>query len=239
MATTYHLPPHVFCCLVGRSCIFLDLKCDKYFSVPRGAMVDLGPWIESWGHPPSGKPPADAQLSKSASELAQELLVAGALSESATDVREVARVIPAPDCDLTSMASPDSGQDWIPFGFAPVAVALLHAEWKLRTMPIARIVEAVRKRKFSRSRIDPVDCKMAARLAMVFLRYRPFFPRNFRCLFDSLALIDFLSRFHLYPDWVFGVQDDPFSAHCWVQTGARVLNDYWDRVSGYTPIMIV
>jgi hypothetical protein len=73
----------------------------------------------------------------------------------------------------------------------------------------------------------------------VFDSLRLFYPRPYLCLFDSLALIHFLARFGLYPDWVFGVQADPFEAHCWVQAGSVVLNDTVERVSAFTPIMYV
>jgi hypothetical protein len=74
---------------------------------------------------------------------------------------------------------------------------------------------------------------------LVFERLRLFYPRSYLCLFDSLALIHFLARFDVYPDWVFGVNADPFEAHCWVQAGNVVLNDTVARVSGFTPIMVV
>jgi Transglutaminase-like superfamily len=38
---------------------------------------------------------------------------------------------------------------------------------------------------------------------------------------------------------VFGVNADPFEAHCWVQAGSVVLNDTLGRVSSFTPIMSV
>ena len=63
--------------------------------------------------------------------------------------------------------------------------------------------------------------------------------RSYLCLFDSLALIHFLARFRVFPDWVFGVTADPFEAHCWVQTGGVVLNDTVERVSAFTPIMSI
>ena len=76
-------------------------------------------------------------------------------------------------------------------------------------------------------------------LVSVFDRLRWFYPRSYLCLFDALALIHFLARFHVYPDWVFGVNADPFEAHCWVQAGGIVLNDTVERVSAFTTLMSV
>ena len=58
-------------------------------------------------------------------------------------------------------------------------------------------------------------------------------------LYDSLALLEYLARYGIYADWVFGVQTRPFAAHCWVQHGDIVFNDTVEHVSGYTPIMVV
>ena len=59
------------------------------------------------------------------------------------------------------------------------------------------------------------------------------------CLLDSIALVRFLARRGLYAQLVFGVTDDPFSAHCWVQAGDLVLNDTVGDVSAHTPIRVI
>jgi hypothetical protein len=109
---------------------------------------------------------------------------------------------------------------------------------QLRDQPFPSIVELVRARK--RRNADPArpfDFERAHSLSAVFASLRLFFPRPYQCLFDSLALINLLARFRLYPDWVFGVIAEPFEAHCWVQAGGVVLNDTIKRVSAFTPIM--
>jgi hypothetical protein len=67
---------------------------------------------------------------------------------------------------------------------------------------------------------------------------RPFLPKRPICLLESLTLIDFLERFDVTPELVFGVRTDPFEAHCWVQCNGVVLNESIDRVRQFTPIMI-
>ena len=101
-------------------------------------------------------------------------------------------------------------------------------------------IESVRVRKTRNAgRGGPSDFERARSLVSVFDRLRWFYPRSYLCLFDSLALIHFLARFRVFPDWVFGVIADPFEAHCWVQAGGVVLNDTVERVSRLTPIMYV
>jgi hypothetical protein len=68
---------------------------------------------------------------------------------------------------------------------------------------------------------------------------RPLYPRDYLCLFDSLALIEFLAQHGLYPTWVFGVTSDPFMAHCWVQEGDTLLNDTVAHVGQFVPLMTV
>jgi hypothetical protein len=52
-------------------------------------------------------------------------------------------------------------------------------------------------------------------------------------------MIEYLSMYHVFPEWVIGVRTQPFGAHSWVQNGAVVLNDTPERVSSFTPILAV
>jgi hypothetical protein len=80
---------------------------------------------------------------------------------------------------------------------------------------------------------------LTADLVRSFQVLRPIFPRRYLCLFDSLALVNFLAGYGIHPDWIFAVREDPFTAHCWVQQGGVVLNDEVEHISLYTPIMDV
>jgi len=82
--------------------------------------------------------------------------------------------------------------------------------------------------------------KFAAELITAYYRFRPYLlVGRESCLFDSLALLNFLASFSLFPQWIFGVQMRPFVAHCWVQHENAVLNDTPERVRDYVPIMSV
>jgi hypothetical protein len=77
-------------------------------------------------------------------------------------------------------------------------------------------------------------------LVAAFAFLRPyFFAAKDACLFDALALSEFLAAYRIHPRWVFGVQARPFAAHCWLQLNGVVLNDTLDHVRRYAPIMIV
>jgi hypothetical protein len=111
----------------------------------------------------------------------------------------------------------------------------------LRTWPFERVIRRVKRRKeLLGPKARPLDAKRARKLVEAFARYRVFlFSSKDECLYDSLALLEFLARYGIYPDWVFGVQTRPFAAHCWVQHGDVVFNDMVEHVRGYTPIMVV
>lgn len=233
----YHLPPHAFACLTGQHCVFLDLRRDRYFSVSRRQMEELAPWIRNF-RLTSGAPGPEAQPSDAATTLASELLAADVLREGPPTPWGMENTACTAERDLDSMRTAEQdqklrGRIW------RIVASLVYADCALRIFPIERIVNAVCKRKCSRSLAGPMDWDKAAYLTTIFLKYRSLFPRDYLCLFDSLALIRFLWHYDLYPDWVFGVQGEPFCAHCWVQAESIVLNDHLDNVADYTPIMTV
>jgi hypothetical protein len=118
--------------------------------------------------------------------------------------------------------------------------ATLSAAASLRYRSLERTLRAVSKPKQrSRTAVRP-DPRTVATLLAIFERLRVYvFTANRRCLFDSLALLNFLAWHGHFPDWVFGVRLYPFAAHCWVTSGAVVYNDTPERVGGYTPILVV
>jgi hypothetical protein len=59
------------------------------------------------------------------------------------------------------------------------------------------------------------------------------------CLLDSLCAVEFLASLGIYPNFVIGIQTNPFAAHAWVQNGEYVLNDYALRVRYYSPILVI
>jgi len=75
-------------------------------------------------------------------------------------------------------------------------------------------------------------------LARRFLRLRGFIPASGRCLPASLLLINFLRLSGVAADLVIGVRTHPFEAHCWVETGGKVLNDEIGYCRSFSPIFV-
>ena len=108
----------------------------------------------------------------------------------------------------------------------------------LTNWPLQQTVEFARRRKESLGG-STQGHSLLARGVGEFNHWRPFFPRDYLCLFDSLALFDLLIRRGVRVDWVYGVQAEPFEAHCWLQTGDLLVNDTLERTAPFMPILVV
>jgi len=65
------------------------------------------------------------------------------------------------------------------------------------------------------------------------------FTANDACLLRSLALAYHLRSSGCAAQLVIAVRTDPFAAHCWVESGDRVLNEELDAVASFEPILFV
>jgi hypothetical protein len=238
--STFFLQPHAFLCSAKRHWVILDVNRDKYLCVDRRQFESLGPWLYGWEDTVPQRECIAAAPSDVAIALAQRLLSLDLLSEradGAKHARSIAYPFPT-DSMLTDVAARSSRFSCAaaPWFFLSAA----RASRQLRDQRFQSIVASVQTRKRRNANPNrPLDVERAHFLLSTFDSLRLFFPRPYLCLFDSLALIHFLARFRMYPDWVFGVTADPFEAHCWVQAGNVVLNDTIERVSAFTPIMSV
>jgi len=220
--------------------VLLDVNRDKYQCVGRRQFEALGPWLEGWKEPADTRGGRTDVLPEIAEELAKTLSSQGILSEDSagtkdalpTEIRHPAQAIDR-DSPATSLWS-----TWV--HARAFFSSCRRASRELSRQPLQVTLEAVRARKArSMARADASDFDRARALVLGFNRLRWYYPRPYLCLFDSLALVHFLARFDLFPDWVFAVSADPFEAHCSVQWGNVVLNDTVERVSALTPIMYV
>lgn len=237
----YALAGHVFVCLNGEHLVLLDLKEDRYWALEAAQTAGLGSLVEGWPIRASDvAPSADSPPSPETSAAIEVLLGRGLLTQGnppGKSATPVAATLPHRELmsDAEAPAGPQVG-NWVTF-FATSTLAKL----ALRTRPFEHVIERVRRRKeLMAPKAAPLDAARARKLVEAFTRYRVFlFSSKDECLYDSLALLEFLARYGIYPDWVFGVQTRPFAAHCWVQYGDIVFNDSVEHVTGFTPIMVV
>lgn len=238
LSDPFFLQPHVFLCRAKRHWVILDVNRDKYLCVDRRQFEALGDSLEGWEDSSVVLKRCPVALPEDAAALANDLLRQDILTECAAGAKHArATAYPLP----TEAVDPDSPSQHPPFAHAVSFFAsCARASRELSKQRFQSTVDLVRARKGLHTHgTRPFDLERARSLACAFERLRLFYPRSYLCLFDSLALIHFLARFALYPDWVFGVNADPFEAHCWVQAGSVVLNDTVQRVSSFTPIMYI
>jgi hypothetical protein len=159
-----------------------------------------------------------------------------AVGKSATPVS-----VAAPDVELLDEL--DGGRPKIAlravlaFCVASVRARLLMHVWSLER--VVRRVAARKARAVVRG-AQLVDLERARQLMQVFGYLRAFlFSHREECLRDSLAVLEFLAGYGIFPDWVFAVRARPFVAHCWVQHDGLVFNDTAEHAGGYVPIMVV
>lgn len=238
MPRQYYLATHIHVCCTGRYCIFLDLRKDRYFSIAESLLAPLTPYIHEWTITAPPQTYTGSDLSIDEAQLAGSLLTCGVLKLDAARAKPARRLItPAPTGDVPSLLDEHRIR-----GGSQVSTrvwrSLTYAHAQLTCWSLRRIIATTTRRKRARKGSRPA-AELSTVISLIgnFMRYRPYFPRSHLCLFDSLALVHFLATYGIYPDWVFGVREDPFSAHCWVQLGTLTLNDFKDRVALYTPIL--
>jgi hypothetical protein len=233
---SYFLRANVYVCLTANQCVFLDLRKDRYMAVPRHAAERLGASIGGW---PRNLLPAQDTFPGRDDEAAlkESLLEAGLITRDRQRAQDVATVdLPAPECELTQERLRTQPR---PAVLARFVWACTNASRSLRYASMLRTVQAVRRWKEARVTGGSFDAERARTAVAEFQSLRWYFPRNYLCLFDSLALLNYLAGCGIAATWVFGVQTDPFQAHCWLQHERTVLNDSHEYVREFTPIMAI
>lgn len=212
------------CCRIGDEVVFLDISRDRYFR--------LAPELErAFLRFMDG-----GQLEPRSLEA---LVQRGVLLPGLAGGQPVWAEATTPLRSAMEMPSPPVHVD-LPAG-ADVLLATLRARWDLRTKPLEAILSELGPivegpAKAPRHGADTpylFDC------AAQFRRARLYAPVAMRCLIDSIAMTRFLRRRKLTAQIVFGVALNPFSAHCWVQSGDVVLNDSIGNVNAHTVIRVV
>jgi hypothetical protein len=161
------------------------------------------------------------------------LLELPAASKEATPVE-----LPPPEAELLAGLEGEAVKISMRAVVAFVAASVF-AKLALRFWRFEKVIRRVARRKKAHA-AAPLDLARTRQLVETFTRLRAFlFSHREECLYDSLALLEFLARYETFPDWVFGVRARPFVAHCWVQHKDVVVNDTAEYVGAYTPIMVV
>ncbi|MGH8195877.1 MAG: lasso peptide biosynthesis B2 protein [Woeseiaceae bacterium] len=234
----YQLAQNVFFCFSGSHLVFLDLPRNKYFCLNAHntrLATHLFPGLADRNDNSSG--PDSIDIRKEAQRVAAALVERGLLTQGDTKCGE-AQPLRIQTVRRVAVCERMGREPAVRIGHLTTFFhASLKASWKLRWYSMLRTVRSIVAQKDRRIEPHSVNQQVLSDLVRIFHRLRPFYGRKYLCLYDSLALLQFLAAYRLFPQWVFGVKAEPFGAHCWVQEGDCVLNDAVEFVREYTPIM--
>ena len=238
----YSLNPFVFLCPSNRYVVMLDVHRDRYACVLRDQFELLAPWLDGWQDAPSAaRPDRSDRPHGIAAEVARTLVSQGILTLDASNSKPVRPVrVPSPRTGMACIQPPTHRA--ILRRTPAFFLACRRAHIALQRDRFVTVLTRVAARHSLDGRhhvVTGASKVQAARLVAIFAALRLFYPRPYLCTFDSLALLEFLAAYALYPRWIFGVRADPFHAHCWVQYGETVLNDRIEHVTRLSPILAV
>ncbi len=143
--------------------------------------------------------------------------------------------IPSPTSDFRNVAS-----KYVSYRFFLRAVSWeLRVAARLRLQPVSTMVS----RLSSAQRSSATSCRRTQGtlldVAAAFERTQLLLGRKDRCLVRSIAMFSLYWSLGIATKLVIGVRSDPFTAHCWVQHEAQVLNDVAEHARSFTPIWVL
>lgn len=220
----FTLPDGVSYCDAGDRLVFLDIKRDRYVALAADAEASFRRAV------------ADESLTAEEARTLEELISNGLLQRSAGGPRLTPCAAPA--CAEGSLI--DGSRSASPARVAHALWRLLHARITCGLRPLERTIGNLAQRKAAPPvrRIAPslgVMEEVAAAFSSTALLAAPLD----RCLPRSVAVAHMLLDLGIKPDFVIAVRLQPFSAHCWVQHGATLINETSDRAQTYTAILVV
>lgn len=213
---TLSLAPHVHLAVIGEDVVLLDVSADTYLCIPDGR-AQLRPSEDG-----AAVSPADA-------DVLQGLVAAGLICAKPRPLGRRPAARPVRDVGPPSEASLNLGQA------LRLCAAMWDLAWRYRGRSFSDILAFA-------GRAPACDADRHAeivRLARLFQRVAVWLPMSRKCLVRSFVLLRFLHRSGLNAQWVIGVRTWPFSAHCWLQLGDMALDDSWERLVVYEPILAV
>jgi hypothetical protein len=238
----YILASHVRYCLSDGHLLLLDLRQGRYFGIPGSKASRLSEVIGGLPcHEAASATPellGSAAATQSLDEILEEMLSAGMLRQGFADRSDVHHdSTVAPPAEPLIHGYEVVGAQITARHAVDFARACLTAKFLLRW----RSLEALSRRLVRHRERVPLASAHSPRLrelVAVFVRMRPFLYTAYdACLFNSLALHEFLLHYGLRTQFIIGVTARPFKAHCWLQVGPTVVNDSPSDIWRFTPIL--
>ena len=232
----YFFPAHVYVCAIQDQGFFLDLKRNDYLSAPLRDLQSLSSCVHGW--------PAELSVCAAAGDEAQRISTITELMHN-----HIISVKPSRGRRLESLPGSPASKVLLEHGMSDYPpVFRIHLLSFLKAALVARYFLSVRSLYSMMCRIEQRRARQVAarrsgdlpamrHLVPVFKRLQPLLPpTETPCLVNSLTLLEFLAAYGHFPRLVFGVQAQPFTAHCWIQHDDVVLNSSLEHVLQFTPM---
>jgi hypothetical protein len=210
-------------CLTGGHAVFLDMDRGRYFMLPAGADEEFRTLSATGFH------------HCALSDISPSLRRADILVEDWPSPTTTQRITLAP-------ARTDLPQGIHRASLSLCARALAieaRAAARVRLSTFSRLISHLRAlKRAGRAEGDDVN-RTFAQIADAFSRTAFILPVQDRCVVRSLAYLHMVIAHEPSARLVVGVALAPFSAQCWVQAGECVLNDRYERVRSFAPILVL
>ncbi|SLK11839.1 Transglutaminase-like superfamily protein [Novosphingobium mathurense] len=211
-------------CRVGTRAVFLDIRANRYFALPEKLNTSF---VSAIGDCVMGTVSPDelAALKTGMSDLSG--------FKGTVSVQEFQAFATA-----TSDHAPDSNSVPIPaLLLMQVAIACFSAKLLVRLCPLHWLLARIGQNHPHKPK--PPSTQIQDHLAGAFRRVQLLMGKDGNCLPHTLAFVWLSRRLGYTPRLVIGVRINPFGAHCWCQDGPVVLNDHFENVRTYQPILIL
>jgi hypothetical protein len=236
----YFLCSHAYQCGIDDGVVFLDLRTEKYIGLGKVEAEDLGLLVHGL-RPEAGSSHEPAIISERARALAEVLVARGLLTKDAACGKAAASIRSQRLRAIEFAEELDSRPELNFSHLRKFLWACLQAARKMKLHSLERMVRDAAARKESHAHDVHVRSEAEMRrLVSIFRWLRPLvFTAKEACLFDSLALLEFLYQYRAFPTWYFGVYTRPFRAHSWLQHDGLVLNGSLELTRLYTPLLAI
>lgn len=241
--TPYRVADHIHLCLVDDSVIMLDLRAGSYRAVGSEESKCLMGQVARWPRcSASTENPRASDLSTASTAsdaLLAQLLNAGIIAESSDAMPpDDPPIIPSATEALIEGYTPVDASSGIA-DFLRFLKSCLLARSMLRLCSLERLVARLRWRSQWRDGAN-TNLDFVRKRVATFLRLRPIlFTGKDACLFESLALSEFLFADRIVPYFIIGVSVGPFRAHSWLQDDQFIFNDSPEHAGKFKPILVL
>lgn len=232
---SYWLAADAYVAVLGPQTVFFNLRQRSFCALRTSWIYSLRTAIEEWGMPEAtyNEEDANAPVTDYAAHLANRGLL--------TTVRAVGKRMEQLQFEPARQSLVEqAGISEISVGFVKAARIIysgMAAVWRFRHRTLQQLLMELDTGRRAGSQSRPLSAQEISHLVCAYWRFRPLLPFDqYTDLIDSLTLIEYLSKYFVFPRLVIGVKLMPFATHSWVQEGTTVFNDSPEFVGQFTPI---